>query len=196
MKNRFYEIEPTWGNKWYWGRVITKILAKIDANGMRGFKGTMQVEIDMGTTPGDFLWNTKSLIIVSEKVLDIWRPFKKFETYNVEVLNKKIPFKYTGVSIHGNGGPLDETRTIVQYDDVGGRSGKYICGMKGFYFFEDKWDKSDLFTLSRHRSSYLVTERVVKAMKKTKVTNCKYVPIDEYEWGYIEPEKLIGATCG
>lgn len=193
MENKYFKLRPTWGNKWYWGKIITQIPRKYKANSMKGFTGTIKMEVVMGTTPGDFFWNSGSELVISEKVLDIWKPFKKFEIYNIEVVNAKIPFNYFGVSIHGNGGPLDKSRTIVKYDDDGGHR-KSICGMKGLYFFENKWDKSDIFTLGRFRGFSLVTERVVKAMKKAKVTNCKYTPIEEFEFGYIEENNLMSTS--
>ena len=51
--------------------------------------------------------------------------------------------------------------------------------VEGYYFDETKWDGSDLCAIDEFPMANLVTERVAKAMKKAKVTNCKYIPLEK-----------------
>ena len=94
MKERFYELGATFANKWYWGQVKYDIYNEYYLKGMQDFKGCIEVEIDAGTTPGDFLWNSHNLIIVNNKELDIWKQFEKFDTYKVKTYGKAFPKGY------------------------------------------------------------------------------------------------------
>ncbi|MBN2590910.1 MAG: hypothetical protein JXA96_13680 [Sedimentisphaerales bacterium] len=149
---------------------------------MRGFKGTVSLQIMKGTTPGDFLWTSYATpIIVSDKVLDIWKNFKKFTKYDVKIVGTEIPFQYHGIAVTGKGGPLDTRKSKARYRKFEGE--KFIMGLHGFYFYEDRWDGSDIFYLDDCPGACIITEKVVKAMKKAKVTNCEYTPIEDVAFG-------------
>ena len=180
MKNKFYELEPTFAKKWFWGRSITKIdCAVLAERGMRGFKGPLHVKIVDGTVPGDFLWEGFGVLIVSSKVLEIWRSFEKFETYNVIIQGNVSPVEYTGVAILGRAGPFDPVKSKAVFSKESDENIKPVMtNMEGFYFDEDKWDRSDLCTIDEFPHCSLVTEKVIKAMKQAKITNYKYHAIE------------------
>lgn len=210
MKNNFYSLGPTYGKKWFWGHIITEIDPFVLAEkGMRGFKGAVRVKIVEGTVPGDFLWNGWILPIVSSKVLEVWEPFEKFETYRVLIEGNTSSVEYTGVAISGRAGPFDPkkskavfstgvsktttdlpasafdpekwSRLVAKHPNA--KPTPIITDMDGFYFDESKWDGSDFCTVNEFPCRGLVTDRVVNAMKKAKITNCNYEPIEEAKIG-------------
>jgi len=180
---RFYCLGTTFGRKWFWGQVDLDPDNEFYVKGMVGFRGVVKVEIDAGTTAGDFLWNSHNLVIVSQRILDIWKQFGKFETYGVKVSGKASTTSYTGVVILGRGGPLDIKRSEAEIKyDLRPNGKPSIMGVHGLYFHEDKWDRSDLFTIDEFPLGCIVTERVAKAMKKARITNCKYTPVEEVKF--------------
>jgi len=150
--------------------------------GMRGFTGCVRFETTKGTTPGDFLWNGSLLIVISEKVLSIWSKYKSFTTYDVEVTNKRIPFKYYGIAVTGQGGPLDFRKSKARYYTEKGGT-RVIMALKGLYFDEDQWDGSDIMYIDEYALGCLISERVKEEMRKAKVTSCEYTPIEEVAFG-------------
>jgi hypothetical protein len=185
MENKFYILEPTFANKWFWGQVNLDPDDKFFRKAMVGFKGVVDIEIDAGGVAGDFLWNSHGLIVVTEKVLDIWKDFRKFETYRVKIGGKASPAGYTGVVFLGHGGPFDPVKSRVVYSKILGSNGKPgIDKVDGWYFDETKWDGSDLLTIDDLPHRPIATERVIKLMKQAKVTNCYYQPIEKYGHGY------------
>lgn len=97
MRNKFYDLGPTFEKKWFWGQVDLDPSNEFYIKGMVGFKDVVSVKIDSGSKAGDFLWNSHNLVIVSEKVLDVWKQFSKFETYRVNISGRASPTGYTGV---------------------------------------------------------------------------------------------------
>lgn len=186
MQAQFYHLGSTWANKWFLARISDGDVATVDKwvvdKAMRGFKGVVHVEIIRGNTPGDILEAGFPPFVVSSKVLGVWRAFEKFETYRVVVENKKIPFDYHGVVFLGRGGPYDPIKSKAVYfkgEDNKSNGKGVIIRQKGIYFDDSQWDGSDLFTIDDFPCMPIVTERVVNAMKKAKVTNCKYTPLEE-----------------
>lgn len=158
-----------------------KLVDKFIGNGMRGFKGVVHIKIAGGTIPGDLLGVGFPLLIVSSKVLEIWKQFEKFETYPVVIVGNISPIEYTGVVFLGRGGSFDPVKSKAVYSKCLDKKGNpAIMNMDGLYFDDSQWDGSDLLTVDDFPCHSIVTERVVKAMKKAKVTNCKYTPLEEY----------------
>ena len=185
MKTKFYRIGTTWANKWFLGRISEKDIDIVDRwvinTAMRGFKGAIHVEITRGTIPGDILEVGFPILVVSSKVLEIWKDFEKFETYPVIIQDNPSPVEYTGVTFLGRGGPYDPIKSKAVYGKCVDKNGKpAIMNMDGLYFDDSRWDGSDLLTVDDFPCISIVTKRVVKAMKKAKVTNCKYTPLEEY----------------
>ena len=184
MRSGFYSLGRTWSAKWFLGQLLQKDIEAVDNalyNGMRGFKGIVHIKIITGTKPGDFLCVGFPIHIVSSKVLDIWKEFEKFEIYPVVIQNTISPVEYTGVTFLGRGGPFDPEKSKAVYFKSKDSNGKgAIMNMDGLYFDDSQWDGSDLLTVDDFPCLPIVTERVVKAMKKAKVTNCKYTPLEQY----------------
>lgn len=185
MENKFYSVFPSLTKKWFLGRVSEEDVSTVDRwiidKAMRGFKGIVHVEITRGNTPGDFLEVAFPLLIVSSKVLEIWKKFEKFQTYRVIVQNRKIPFEYLGVVFLGRGGPLDPVKSKAVYSNSLNKKGKRaIIKQEGMYFDDSQWDGSDLLTIDEFPCVPIVTERVFKEMKKARVTNCRYTPLEKY----------------
>jgi len=176
MENRFYYLDATFVSKWYWGGVDLEPWVPFFVKGMVGFKGAVKVEIESGFKPPDILWNSHSLLIVTDKVLDVWKDFDvRYETYDVLIEGKVSPVKYTGIAVLGRGGPFDPVRSGARYGtDVHEDGTRSLMGMKALYFDESQWDGSDLFMLSDNSGWYIVTERLVEAMKTAGLTNCNY----------------------
>lgn len=180
MRNKFYSLTSNAARRWFLGETLSKINMGILAKqGMRGFKKVVYIRIVSGSTPGDFLEVGFPLLVVSAKVVKIWKPFEKFETYPVVIEDKVSPVKYVGVTFLGRGGPFDpeKSKAVYAYDKKGNRA---IMNMDGLYFDDSHWDGSDLFTIDDFPCIPIVTEQVVKAMKKACVTNCIYTPLEKY----------------
>ena len=185
MTTKFYKLADTCETNWYCGYVLTEIDRSFLDKGMRGFSDVIRVSIIGGAVPGDFLWNSLCILIVSSKVLEVWEQFGGFETFPVVIEQNPSLVEYTGVAFLGRGGPFDPVRSRVVYSKCLNEEGKpAIMKIDGFYFDESKWDGSDLFTLDEFPCVKIVTERVVEAMRKAKVTHCHYVPLEESGYGY------------
>jgi len=185
MNTKFFSLGPTWGKKWYWGQVKLDPNDRFFKKGMLDFAGVVEIEIDAGTTPSDFLWNSHNLIIASQKVIDLWKELGDFETYWVKIGGKASPAGYTGVVFLGKGGSFDPVRSKVVYSQSLNDEGKpAIMKIKGFYFDVSKWDGSNLFRVDGFPHLHLATEQVVRVMRKAKITNCYYQPLEEFRYGY------------
>lgn len=182
IKKNFYSVFADSTRKYFLGQALTTldmgILAK---QGMRGFKGVVRVRIVERTVPGDFLEVGLPLLVVSSKVLEIWEPFERFETYTVVIEGNVSSVEYSGVAFLGRVGPFDPEESKAVYSKRLDDKGKpVVLKQEGMYFDDSKWDGSDLLTIDEFPCLPIVTERVVKAMKRAKVTNCKYIPLEEY----------------
>jgi hypothetical protein len=179
-KHKFYHLSPTFLPKWLWGQVRLDPMGSVYRDEIRrpGFKGTVSVSIDSGREPGDLLWNSHGLIIVSEKVKEVWRQFCRYDTYGVEIEGIHSDLRYTGIIITGHGGPIDHERSCTEFSAGADKRGERVMtGLRGLYFYEDRWDGSDLFYLD---GSFLLvaTERMVAAMRNMNITDCDYVPVE------------------
>ena len=184
MQEQFYFLSSGCANKWFLAQIVDEDIKLVDDwiinTAMRGFKGVVRIEITKGTTPGDILEVGFPILVVSSKLLEVWREFEKFETYRVVVENKEMPFDYHGVVFLGRGGPFDPIKSKAVYFKGSDSKGKgAIIKQKGMYFDDSQWDGSNLLTIDDFPCFPVVTERVVKSMKKAKVTNCQYTPLEQ-----------------
>lgn len=178
-KNFYYYLYPTFVKKWFLGRAKTALdMRAIARQSMSGFKGSVIVEIVEGTVAGDILEVGLPLLVVSDKVIDIWRNFEKFETYPIIIESDVSPVKYTGVVFLGRGGPFDPVESQAVYSKAAGKI-PAVIKQKGRYFDDTQWDGSDLFTIDDFPCAPVVTEKVVREMKKRKVTNCDYILLEK-----------------
>lgn len=181
MKTSFYVLRATFKRKWYWGKVLTPIDCTILAKqGMRNYKGSIKMEIAEGKEAGDFIWNGFSLVVVTEKVMDIWHKYQAYDTYRVQIEHIGIEHDYQGVAFKGKGGPFDPVKSKAVYESIEKDSQPALFKLEGLFFDDRYWDGSDLLTVNEFPCVHIVTERVMKQMIKSKVTNCRYIPIEEY----------------
>jgi len=182
IKNKFYTVLADINKKWFLGQATTSLDMKVlNKKSMRDFKDAIRVKITSGAKPGDFLGIDFPLLIVSSKVLEVWKPFEKLETYHVVVENRNIPFDYHGVVFLGRGGPFDPVKSKAVYSESLNDEGKpVVLKQQGMYFDNRQWDGSDLLTINDFPCLPIVTERVVKVMKEAEITNCRYTPLTKY----------------
>lgn len=181
MTAKFYYLSPSFARKYFWGQALTKLdMSVLAKKGMKDFKGIVHVRIVEGTTAGDILEVGLPLLVVSSRVLEVWKPFKSFETYPVVVEGGVSPLEYSGVAFLGRGGPFDPVKSGVVYGKTRGRDGKRtVINHQAMYFDDDYWDGSDILTIDDFPCVPIVTERVAQAMKKVRVTNCRYTPLEK-----------------
>lgn len=102
-------------------------------------------------------------------------------TYPVEVYGRRgepLP-GYHGFTVTGGECRRDRSRSqVITKQTVPG--GKPFEVYKGLYFFEEDWDRSDIFIVRRY-GGIVVTEKVYKILKRAKVTNVKLTPLLEVE---------------
>jgi hypothetical protein len=93
---------------------------------------------------------------------------------------------YSGLSITGRCGPLDESKIpIVQMPS---RSPKGFSPYRiGYYFDITTWDGSDLFSPAPNKSIF-VTERLKEAADVAKLVNVSFQRITEIQQLVVSPE--------
>jgi len=180
---RFYKVSPAYATKYIWAYADESTGHEIGRLGLReleGFKGTARFVAREGKVAADFIWNDLLLLIVSERVLRLFRDhkIKGYSLYRVAVTrDSEIISGYHGIAITGRGGPNDPKAS------AGGlMPGTKIKKVKGL--FPTKWDGCDLFTLDDFPRAAPATERVKEIFEKNKVTNCKFRPAEEFQIGY------------
>ena len=149
---------------------------------LRGFRGKLHAEVIQGGRPGDLISTTHALTFFSQRVVDVLEEhnFQKYEAFPVEVSGGKgdAPMYY-GLTFLGKGGHILPEESRVKYGSTPRPDGsRGIVGMWRLMFDVNQWDGSDLFYVEEFPGLHLVTERVVKALKKAKIKNCEYTPTD------------------
>jgi len=180
MSGRFFALSATLSKKWFWAGAFLAPDDPYFLKGMKGFKGTVRLKIQSGIVAGDFLGNSHGLLVVTDKVLEVWDKFDvRYETYGVCIEGRVSPFEYVGVAVLGKGGPFDPVRSNAQYEYRLREDGKpTLMGMNGLYFDEEEWDGTDLFMIPDLGRSYIITERLAVAMQKAGLTNVEYRPTE------------------
>jgi len=137
----------------------------------------------MGSQITDFIFAGYVFIkLFSDKTLEIFEKNKitGWKTYPVEVHDRDgnlLP-GYHGFSVIGKECRRDRSRSqIITKQAVPG--GEPFEVYKGLYFFEEDWDGSDIFLVQNNM--IVVTEKVRNLFKKNKVTNVKFIPLEEIE---------------
>jgi len=155
---------------------------------MRGFKGSITLNITKGGTPCDFLGtNSAHVYVASERVLVLLKEhgLTGYDTYNVEVSGGKVELpKYYGFTAVGRGVHILPKESGVELSSERRPDGtRRIMGMKRLMFDESQWDGSDFFYPEELPGMILVTERVKNLFKREKVGNCELTPIEEVHFG-------------
>ena len=120
-----------------------------------------------GRAPGDIVWTDRSLLIVSDRVVEVLNDNKLtgWSTYPVTLTNRddEILNGYCGLAITGRCGEIDNSRCqIVPKQYPAGEFPVY----RGIYFDESTWDGSDIFCFSGGGARKCVTERFRAAVEE------------------------------
>lgn len=124
-----------------------------------------------------------SMYIVSQRFIELLEKnnITGWKTYPIIILDKekKEVNGYVGFSIIGRSGAVDYKKSTVYEKQLvpNGTMNKYY---KGLYIDLDKWDNSDFF-IPESSLQIIVTERVMKLIKKYKLTNIILQDVTDYE---------------
>jgi hypothetical protein len=154
------------------------------------FRGRLELDtpLKLGAYRGgqatDFLWSGLiPLVCILDRVVEILRTNKitGWSAYPVEVHGRKgelLP-GYHGFSVMGSECRRDRSRSqkFIRQAVPGGEPFEVY---KGLYFYEEEWDGCDIFWVKGY-GGIVVTERVFKIFKKTKITNVELTPLPEVE---------------
>ena len=153
-------------------------------SGMRGFKGVLTGAVDQGGRPGDILGTSSILYLVSGRVLTVFEEnnFEKYEAFPALIRGGRELPDYYAVAFLGRGGPIlpEESGVEWSYRPDGTRIMMRV--RSGIHFDESQWDGSDLFYLEEWPGAHLVTDRVVTALKRAKITNFEARPLSTIRW--------------
>lgn len=138
----------------------------------------------MGGQVTDFLWSSLiPLVCISERVKEILQmnTITGWATYPVEVFDRKGVFLpgYHGFAVTGGECRRDRSRSQIFTRQVV-PEGKPQKVYKGLYFHEEDCDGSDIFWV-RSFGGTVVTEKVQKIFKQSKITNARLTPLPEIE---------------
>ena len=182
----FYTLTPGWATKYCFAKVDTSSMgdASVEWSYRRlaDFKGTAFLEVESGTTCGDFLRNDALLMVVTSRLITILKShgIRAFSTYRVRVTRDGVDIPgYFGLAVLGKGGPNDPSLVTYCEDARSKSKSRKIDGLR-----PTKWDGSDLFTLDDMYRVVLATEKVRRVFKQERVTNCLFEPAEEFKIGY------------
>lgn len=138
----------------------------------------------MGGQITDFFWTDLiDMFCISDRVVQLLHTnnITGWTTYPVEIYDRKgeaIP-NYHGFAVTGGECRRDRSRSpIITKQAVPG--GKPFEVYKALYFHADDWDGSDFFVV-RSPTVIVVTEKVYRLFKKSKVKNVILTPLPEVE---------------
>jgi hypothetical protein len=143
--------------------------------------GPVIVRWKMGAkVPSDIIHTTLAIpIVVHARVAELFKQhhFSGWDSYPIKLYGKagEEIAGYYGLSIKGRCGAIDNgmSRQVPrQYP-----AGEFLV-WKGLYFDPESWDGSDLFMPS-HGGWIFVIEEVMHAMRKARVKNVIFQPLDE-----------------
>ena len=132
----------------------------------------------------DFLWSDLvHMVCISARIVEILRinRITGWAIYPVEVFDRKgaLLSGYHGFAVTGGECRRDRSRSQI-FTRQAVPQGKPQKVYKGLYFHEEDWDGSDLFWV-RSFGGTVVTEKVQKIFKQSKVSNVRLIPLPEVE---------------
>jgi hypothetical protein len=146
----------------------------------------IRIEWFMGRkVPEDVIW-AATAAIVNSKVITLLQEngFTGWSTYPVEVFDKagaRIE-GYSGLAITGRCGPIDQSRSMTILKKFPARVSPML---KGYYFDQDTWDGSDIFTPSaRLDGRIFITAPVRDVLRRAKTKNVRMQVLDEIVYDY------------
>lgn len=143
----------------------------------------------MGRKPKDIIMATDAVLqIVSDRFLKILseNDVTGWSTFPVIVYDKNGNelTGYSGFSVVGRSGPIDDTKHRVEYrTSPFNPDYRYKVGI-GLYFDIDTWDGSDIFT--PQGGIIIVVERVKVLLENAKFKELIFTSINDYEIDLIE----------
>lgn len=182
---RFYTLTPGWATKYFFANVDTFAMGeasvRMSYRELASFRGTAELSVSSGSTPGDFIRNDVLLLVVSDKVIRVLsdNQIKRWATFSVKVRrgDQEIP-GYHGLAILGRGG-VNDSSLVEHITTVTGSPSRRISGLR-----PTEWDGSDLFTLDDMNRVALATNRVTRVFKSNRVTNCLFEPAEGFKVRY------------
>lgn len=184
-----FEMGPSWATRYCWAQVDFP-MERVNALARGEFvpDEPVALEISSGTQAADFIWNSHILAVASSRVVDILRRarFTGWKTFPVRIERRQQEISgYDGLAITGRAGEIDEVKSRVRWSDPDEQGRRAILGMRGLYFDTAKWDGSDFFIVGQGISAE-VTRRVVERFRHERVTNCRFTPVREVEFGEVD----------
>lgn len=139
----------------------------------------------MGSKPLDLIGSGwAGLYMLSDRVIRILRDgdFSGWNTFPVEIHGKSGEHidGYHGLGVTGRAGSIDWSMAWKKNIPPRGPGGIPSHVWVGMYFNPSSWDGSDIF-VPGDTFYKIVTERVMKALIKAKVTNFVFKPLTEFE---------------
>ena len=184
MEEVFYKLSTGYASQCYWAQEVdlSEVPTDMFAYGMRGFGGIVRMKITKGAKPCDFLGNSATLHIPSQRVMTLLAEhgLTVYDTYDVEVTGGTVDMPhYCGLAAVGGGGHILMKESGVEYGRRRPDGTRAIMGMKRVVFDENQWDESDFFYLDESPGGIIVTQRVADLFKKHRVRNCVLTPLEE-----------------
>lgn len=138
----------------------------------------------MGGRPRDLVGSGDILHIMSERVISILRagPFTGWTTYPIELYGKKGERieGYHGFAVTGRCGRIQWRKGKKVRKPAPVPGGQPYDAWVGMYFNPKSWDGSDIF-VPKGMTCTIMTEPVMQALAKAKVTNIDFTRLTEFE---------------
>ena len=128
------------------------------------------------------------IIFISKQVQRFLEEYKLtgWSTYPILLYDQtgKVCHGFTGLSITGRCGPIDEERGEMVPGQAPNTSTPYF---RGIFFDESTWDGSDFFTPQDGGGTF-VTEAVKRAFEENGITDFDFTPLTESEYMGIDED--------
>jgi hypothetical protein len=123
------------------------------------------------------LYSDRIIDVLTENEFTGWRPFP----VTIRGKSGRLIKGYSGISILGRAGNLDDTRSEKVLLPPLYEGGPERLGLRGFYFRDDVWDGSDVFTCE-NAPLFLCSLKVKEAISALNPTNIVFTSLTEYEY--------------
>jgi hypothetical protein len=123
------------------------------------------------------LYSARIIDVLTENEFTGWRPFP----VTIRGKSGRLIKGYSGISILGRAGNLDDTRSETVLLPPLYEGGPDRPGLRGFYFEDDVWDGSDVFTCE-NAPLFLCSLKVKEAISALNPTNIVFTSLTEYEY--------------
>jgi len=188
--SKFYELSDPFATRPLrltdagYSECITLDQIKLLSTGQLRLDAPLKLGTFQGGQATDILWSgLVRIICISTRVRDMMveKDVTGWDTYPVKVHDRQgIPLPaYHGLAVIGGNCRLDISRSQIVTKPRLVPQGREHEVYKGLYFYESDWDGSDMFWLGNAR--IVVTEKVHRLLKKSRISNVKLIPLTEAE---------------